>query len=62
MISVGERLNNFNILIGNEFVMGVTGAADIGAWSECAHVSGRQLFVSYIFIFKRINQFSEKCL
>ena len=38
---IGERLNDFKILIGNYFIMGLTEAADIGSWSECAHVTGR---------------------
>ena len=52
LTSVGERLNNFQILIGNEFIMGVTEGADIRSWSECAYITGRQLFQYFISSFK----------
>ena len=44
MTSVGERLRDFKVLIGNEFTsVNCTGGAKIGSWSECAHFSGKQL-------------------
>ena len=48
VLSVGERLNDFEILIGNDFTPGSTGAAEIGSWSECAHFPGNQLFQSFV--------------
>ena len=45
MIFAGERLTNFKIMIGNEFQPQETDAADIGTWSECAHIPGKQLFI-----------------
>ena len=42
-IFAGDRLFDFKILIGNEFSQS-TQAADIGSWSECAHVSGKTIF------------------
>ena len=44
MVSTGERLHDFSILVGNEFTSGTcTGAAKIGSWPECAHISGKLL-------------------
>ena len=43
MISAGNRLHDFKILVGNEFVPGGTEAWRISLWSECARVSGKQL-------------------
>ena len=42
MIFPGHRLINFKIMIGNEFESGKTQSTDIGTWSECAHVPGKQ--------------------
>ena len=41
IISVGERLNNFKILIGEQFSSGVTQTEDIASWNECASISGK---------------------
>ena len=54
MLSVGDRLKDFKILIGNNFTPGDTGAAEIESWSECAHFPGKQLFY-FIFHFHEIN-------
>ena len=42
--SVGDRLKNFKVLVGNEFNIKSTKAAAIGSWSECGHVTGKLLF------------------
>ena len=34
-------LNNFKILIGQQFSLGETSTEDIGSWHECANVSGK---------------------
>ena len=44
MLSVGERLHDFKILIGDEFTPGNTTATEIESWSECANVSGENVF------------------
>ena len=41
MISAGDRLHDFMVLIGNEFTSGQTGASEIGAWSQCANIPGK---------------------
>lgn len=48
ILLTGGRLNNFKILIGNEFKSGTTQAADIASWSECTSVSGKQLFHLFV--------------
>ena len=40
-ISVGGRLNNFKILIGQNFSYGETQTEEIGPWNECASFSGK---------------------
>ena len=42
MLFAGDRLADFQILVGNEFTPGDTVAAEIGSWSECAYVSGEK--------------------
>ena len=55
MIFLGERLNNFKILVGNEFTSGHTVATDIASWSECANVSGKQLIQLFDFQFQKVR-------
>ena len=38
--SVGERLNNFRILVGRHFMPEITRAGVIGSWAECAYFPG----------------------
>ena len=45
IMPVGWRLNNFKILIGEQFSFGVTQTEDIESWNECASVSGKKLLV-----------------
>ena len=40
-IPVGGRLNNFKILIGQNFSYGETQRGEIESWNECASFSGK---------------------
>ena len=39
--TLGGRLKNFKILIGQNFSYGVTQTEEIGSWKECASFSGK---------------------
>ena len=41
IIPVGGRLNNFKILIGQQFAYGETQIKEIEAWNECASFQGK---------------------
>ena len=55
MVYIGDRLHDFKILIGNEFIMGVTGPQDIVSWSECAYISGKQDPTSVLYFYLHKN-------
>ena len=42
-IFTGGRLHNFKIMIGNYFNPAAQ-ALEIGSWSQCAQVNGKQMF------------------
>ena len=45
MISIGKRLNDFKILIGNDFSSETnTGATRFESFAECTHFLGTHLF------------------
>ena len=44
VISIGDRLHDFKILVGESFTSGQTGATEIASWSQCAYFSGRFMF------------------
>ena len=41
IIPVGGRLNDFKILIGQQFSYGETQTEQIGSWNKCASFSGK---------------------